>query len=261
MAGPNVQNITAAAFQQDVVDRSIKTPVLLDFWAEWCGPCKTLGPVLEKLADDYGGSFVLGKVDADAEQELAQAFGVQGIPFCVLVKNGQPSDGFQGVLSEGDVVAFLTKNGIEKIAVDDAGVDTADDDDAVDPDSPPARFERARVAAAAGDVAAVEDALCGIPEEDENYSVGQRIVAGLPWFASGLASAADEAAEKLVAARQEFLARDYDAAMASILDSVSADRDFQQGLARRAMVLCFVVVGEEDERLDTFRRRLATLLY
>lgn len=257
MAGPNVQNITVAAFQQDVVDRSTQTPVLLDFWAPWCEPCKTLGPVLEKLADDYGGGFVLGKVDADVEQDLAQAFGVQGIPFCVLVKDGRPSDGFQGVLGEAEVVEFLTRNGIEKVASD-----VADDDDVVvDPDSAPARFERARVAAAAGEVAAVEDALAGIPEEDDHYSVGQRIMAGLPWFADGLDAAAGEAAGKLVAARQEFLARDYDASMALILDSVSADRDFQQGLARRVMLLCFVVVGEEDERLDTFRRRLATLLY
>lgn len=255
MAGPHVENITVAAFQKDVVERSMQTPVLLDFWAEWCGPCKTLGPVLEKLAEDYGGAFILGKVDADTEQELAQAFGVQGIPFCVLVKDGRPADGFQGALSEAEVVEFLTKHKIEMLA------DVADDEPAVDPDSPAARLERARMAAASGDAAAVADALAGIPEEDENYAVGQRIHDGLPWFDAGLDSAAGEAAEQLRKARLEFLARDYDAAMASILDSVSVDRDFQQGLARRAMLLCFVVVGEEDERLDTFRRRLATLLY
>jgi putative thioredoxin len=257
MAGPYVKDITVAAFQQDVIDHSTQTPVLLDFWAPWCEPCKTLGPVLEKLAEDYGGGFILGKVDADSEQELAQAFGVQGIPFCVLVKDGRPADGFQGALGEAEIVAFLERHGVVKLSGDDA----EDDEPALDPDSPEARLERARVAASAGEVAAVEDALSGIPEEDEAYAVGQRLAAGLSWFADGLGASPGEAAEKLLAARQEFLARDYDAAMASILDSVVADREFQEGLARRAMVLCFVVVGEEDERLDAFRRRLATLLY
>jgi len=257
MAGPYVQDITVAAFQKDVIDQSLKAPVLLDFWAQWCEPCKTLGPVLEKLADEYGGGFILGKVDADSEQELAQAFGVQGIPFCVLVKDGRPADGFQGALGEAEIVAFLERNGVEKAA---AGGEDADEP-AVDPDSPEARLERARVAAALGDPAAVEDELSAIPEEDEAYAVGQRLAAGMAWFDDGLSPEGGEAAEHLLAARQAFLARDYDAAMAAILESVAADRDFQQGLARRAMVLCFVVVGEEDERLDAFRRRLATLLY
>ena len=257
MAGPNVQDITVASFQQDVVERSMQTPVLLDFWAGWCEPCKILGPTLEKLAGEYGGGFLLGKVDSEKEQELAEAFGVQGVPFCVLIQQGRPADGFQGVLPEAEVVEFLARNGIQPEA--NAAVEAEEPE--IDPDSPEARFEAARVAAAAGDADAVTEALSGVPEEDSHYSVGQRLTAGMAWFAAGLGEGGGEAAATLAQARQQFLARDYESAMSSILSSVEVDRDYEEGLARRAMLLCFVVIGEEDERLDTFRRRLATLLY
>lgn len=260
MVGAHVKDITAASFQQDVVEQSMTTPVLLDFWAAWCGPCKTLGPTLEKLAGDYGGGFVLGKVDADKEQDLAYAFGVQGIPFCVLVSQGKPVDGFQGALPEADVVKFLEKHGVQK--GEGAASEGADDEEpAVDPDSAEARLERARLAASRGDVAEVEDALGGILEEEEPYAAGERLRAGLAWFAPALDSATGEAAQHLLAARQRFLERDYDAAMAAVLESATLDRDFQDGLARKAMLVCFAVVGEDDERLDGYRRQLATLLY
>lgn len=260
MPGAHVKDITATTFQQDVVELSMTTPVLLDFWAAWCGPCKTLGPVLEKLAGDYAGGFVLGKVDADKEQDLAYAFGVQGIPFCVLVHQGKPVDGFQGALPEADIVAFLEKHGIHK-GGGAAEEETAAEEPAVDPDSSEARIERARMAASLGDAAQVEDALSGIPEEDERFGAGQRLQAGLAWFAPELEGATGEAAQRLVGARQKFLAKDYVGAMDAVLESATVDRDFQDGLARKAMLVCFAVVGEDDERLDAYRRRLATLLY
>jgi putative thioredoxin len=256
MAGPNVQNITVAAFQKDVVERSMQTPVLLDF-REDCEPCKALSPVLEKLATEYNGGFVLGRVEIQMEQELAEAFGVQGVPFCVLVQQGRPADGFQGVLPETEIVEFLARNGVQP----DAAPPIEEEEPVLDPNSPEARFERARAAAAVGDAAEVTDALSGIPEEDSHYSAGERITGGLAWFADELVSASGEAAAKLQQAKQQFLAREYESAMAAILESVELDRDFQNGLARRAMLLCFIIIGEEDERLDSFRRRLATLLY
>ena len=103
-------DITVENFEAEVVAASMNVPVLVDFWAPWCGPCKSLGPVLEKLETDYAGRFKLAKIDSDKEQQLAAMFGIRSIPTCVLLMNGQPVDGFTGALPEGKVREFLDKH-------------------------------------------------------------------------------------------------------------------------------------------------------
>jgi putative thioredoxin len=103
-------NVTIANFETEVIEASMHTPVLVDFWAPWCGPCKVIGPLLEKVETEYAGRFKLVKIDSDQEQQLAAAFGIKSIPTCVLMVNGQPVDGFMGALPEGQIKAFLDKH-------------------------------------------------------------------------------------------------------------------------------------------------------
>ena len=136
---------TADNFEADVLDRSLQVPVLIDFWAEWCGPCKTVGPILEKLAAEYNGAFVLAKIDVDREQQLAGAFQIRSIPTIILVKGGQPVDGFPGAMPEGQLREFLAGHGIVPAAApaDDATVAEAA------PADPHAEVERLRAESAA----------------------------------------------------------------------------------------------------------------
>jgi putative thioredoxin len=107
-------DITLQNFEAELLHASMQTPVLLDIWAPWCGPCKQLGPLLEKLEVAYAGRFTLAKLDSDAQPEIAgqlsQAFGVRSIPFCVMFVGGQPVDGFVGALPEAQIRAFLDKH-------------------------------------------------------------------------------------------------------------------------------------------------------
>ena len=103
-------DVTIANFQEEVITASMTTPVLVDFWAPWCGPCKSLGPLLEKVEVAYAGRFKLVKIDSDQEQQLGEAFGIRSVPTCILLMNGQPVDGFTGALTEGKIKEFLDKH-------------------------------------------------------------------------------------------------------------------------------------------------------
>lgn len=290
----HVFTATAAGFEREVIHRSLQVPVLLQFWAEWCGPCKQLKPVLEKMAREYGGAFELALVDVDAEQQLAGALQIRSVPTVMLVKGGQLVDGFAQALPEGQLKAFLSQHGIEP-AVKLAGIEGHDDADtgmaAAAPVDPAAEVERLRAAVAAEpgkdelkldlavallraggsseEARGLLDALpANLATDDRARSAQARLgfaqqLEGAPSRAALQArvdaDAGDHAARHLLGLRL-IVDGEAEAGFEHLIALLQADRNYADGLPRKALIDAFTVV-EDAALVGRFRRRMSSILF
>lgn len=276
---PFVKDVSLADFQQDVLLRSRDVPVLVDFWAAWCGPCRTLSPLLERMTDEAGGAFELAKVDVDANQELSAQFRVQSIPTVVAIRNGVEVNRFSGALPEQAIAAFL---------------------ETVLPSELDLMVDEARTALVEGDTAGAEHILRQVIEQRPDHQDAGTSLAALLIDQGSIDEAMivlgrlvpDAEVERLQsAARLRRTSGDDISALEAAASADPDDEDAQMDLAaalaahsefepaldrlldivrrkgarredaRQAMVDIFGVLGNEHPLTTTYRRQLATALY
>jgi putative thioredoxin len=283
-ASPHVFDATVANFEAEVLKKSLEVPVLVDFWATWCGPCKQLGPLLEKLADEYNGAFRLAKVDVDAEQQLGAAFQIRSVPTVMLVKDGQLVDGFPGALPEGQLREFLTHHGIAAAPAPEQA--PAADTAPVDPHAEVLRLRKAVEAAPEQDSLKLDLALAllatGHAQEatqlldalPANLSTDDRAIRARArlGFAAHLQDAPppavlqaaikanpDDLRARYLLGVQEIVSGDPAAGLEQFLAMLQRNRDFDDGLPRRALIDAFRILDDED-LVGRYRRRMASVL-
>jgi putative thioredoxin len=271
-------------FEAEVLERSTAVPVMVDFWAEWCGPCKVLGPVLEKLADEYAGEFILAKVNVDENQGLAGAFGIQGIPAVKLFKDGDLASEFTGALPEPMLREFLSKflpSAADKQTEEARALEEQGKNDeakaiyqtilASDPNHAKALLGLGRLAMNEGDADKALEYLDKISIVADERKEADRLIARLN-LQSGAAENEAALREKVkvepdnIAARFELAqalagTEKYEEALREFLAIVKKDREFQDDGARKAMVQIFEVLGSDDPLTDKYRSELAAALF
>ncbi|MFV2102764.1 tetratricopeptide repeat protein [Micromonospora sp. LOL_024] len=256
--GAAVIDVTEATFQTEVLERSLTTPVVVDFWAEWCQPCKQLSPLLERLAGESDGAWLLAKVDVDANPRLAQMFRVQGIPMVYAVVGGQPVDAFSGVVPEPQlrqwIQAVLKAGGVAVAEPEDPRLDEADD------------------ALMSGDLDAAERAYRKILAETPADAAAEaglaqvglaRRVAGVdPQAAlSAAATDVDDVDAQLLAADIEVLSGLAEQAYQRLVGLVRRTSGEDREKIRQHLVGLFTIAGPEDPAVASARRALASALF
>jgi putative thioredoxin len=265
--GVTIIDVTEATFQSEVLERSLGTPVVIDFWAEWCGPCKQLSPVLEKLAVEGGGRWVLAKIDVDANQRIAQAFRVQTIPMVYAVIGGQPVDAFTGVMPETQIRQWL--NGLLQ-AAQKAGIGSGAGEPAAEPTDE--RVDAAEDAIASGDFDGAEQIYQRILAESPGDAAAEaglaqvrllRRTEGLDpdQVVSEAAAKPDDVAAQARAADVEMLSGEAEAAYARLVDLVRRTSGEERNAARTHLISLFAIALPDDPAVAKARRDLANALF
>ena len=282
---PHVFEATTETFEAEVLQKSLQTPVLVDFWAPWCGPCKTLGPLLEKLAGEYNGAFELAKVDVDKEQQIAAAFQIRSVPTVFLIRDGQIVDGFPGAMPEGQLREFLTQHGVSPLqaAAAEAEVEALPLDPqaevaalreaiAANPDKDELKLDLALALIKTGATAEAGVLLDALPAnlatDDRSIRARARLdfgnaLQGAPHsdtLAARIATDGNDLEARYLLGIQRLLAGQDEAALELFIEMLRLDRSFRDNLPKKALIDAFRVIEDED-LVGRYRRRMSSLLF
>lgn len=283
MSSPHIVDATDGNFQQEVLDFSMHTPVVIDFWAEWCQPCKTIGPMLEEISEEYEGAFRLAKVDVDQNQQLAMAAQVQSIPTLMVAYNGTIVDKAVGAMPRTGLQDWIAKNlnrfGIEKPQKEEAPTDELA---AVDywegkleqePEDSEALLELSRLLVDKGKLEDAKPYLERIKVDAQEYSAAQAIIAVLQLLEEVAEAGGDEAVRAQLAAdpdntRTRYLVAcseagkgDFVGSLKVLIDLVAKAKGDDRDAAKKGASIVFAAAGRGSSEIEDMRRQLARLLY
>jgi putative thioredoxin len=283
---PYAFDVTAESFQQYVLENSFKVPVLVDFWAEWCAPCKTLKPILESLADEFNGQFLLAKVDSDAEQQLTQHYAVRSLPTIKVFKDGQVVDEFMGAQPESVIRELLDRHieresdklCAEAMAVLEQGQAEAaasilDKARKMDPQNHRVTVAYANLALSLGNPDQAQSLLNELPfearQEDDikammakvNIAIATADAPDSETLKKDIEQDPDNLTARLQLANQSVAAGDFETGMAQFLEIMKRDRSFHEDAGRTGLINCFELLGGQGELVSTYRRKMASLMY
>jgi len=271
----HVIDVDEATFRAEVLERSKQTPVLVDFWAPWCGPCRTLSPILERVAADSDGAFTLVKINTDENQSLAATYNVRGIPAVKMFRGGRVVDEFVGVKPERDVREFVKLNApsqVDRWLVEAESLAYGERwDEALAayrrilearPGQPRAALELGRLLIAQGQGAEAEAALREVPGSTAEYNTAEALMplAQLIAYAGTPNGSGDEPDAQYRRAGQRVLDRRVHDAVEILLDLLAKNRNYRDGEAKRAVLALLTYLGD-DPSVKDYRRRLASVLF